>query len=95
MIIRVLTLAGPRDIEVVDWDRTEAMLATVSVMALEVPAGAPYPALIVVDNSAHIAQLKPSLRLALARYEWCQGDNWALRHSEWVCPGGQYRIGGS
>ena len=94
MIIRILTQRGHRDIKVVDWDRTEVMLATVSVMTLCVPGDLLCPATVLVDNEERYDRLRDGLQRVMDRYRWDQDDDWAVRHSDWVGPGGRDNVGG-
>jgi len=94
-VIRVLTRKGPRDIEVTDWDRAEAMLGGVSVMDLCVPEDPLCPAAVPGDFEYRYARLREGVQRVMNRYDWKMDDDWAVRHSDWVGPGGRYNVGGA
>ena len=95
VIIRVLTQKGPRDIDVTDWNRVESMLAGVSVMDLCVPEDPLCPAMVLPENEERYARLREGVQRVMNRYDWKMDDNWAIRHSDWVGPGGRYNVGGA
>jgi len=80
VVIRVLTQNGPKDIEIIDWGRTEAMLSGVSVMDLCVPEDPFCSATVVTDNKKHYAWLREGVQRVMHRYEWKIDDDWAARH---------------
>jgi len=93
MMIRVTTLAGDRDIEILDWDRAEVLFGSVPVSHLSVPSGEACPATVTSDYSEDLDYLKMRLGESLGRMQYLDNDQnvWLKRHADWFY---RHNVGG-